>query len=111
MSENTTVAAGRNWIGRFLDFETLIGSGLIKFVYYAGLIGIALFVLFGMFGSLAGGFGDGYGNGGMGILGFILFPLFGVLMVILWRFYCELAILAFQIYNRMGEIRDRLPPG
>lgn len=105
MSEQPTRFEQTSFIGQFFSFEKLIGSGLIKFVYFAGLVGIALFTLFGMFGSLMG-----VGRSGFGVLGFILFPLIGALMVVMWRFYCELAILAFQIYSRMGEIRDRLPP-
>jgi len=31
-------------------------------------------------------------------------------VLIVWRYFCELAVLAYQIFNRLGEIRDRLPP-
>ena len=41
---------------------------------------------------------------------FILAPIIGVIYLVFWRFICEMWLLMFLMYARMGEIRDRLPP-
>ena len=41
-------------VNQFLNFNKLMGQGLVKIFYYLGLIGIALFVLFGILGGLRG---------------------------------------------------------
>jgi hypothetical protein len=44
-------------------------------------------------------------------LGTIIVALIAAVVGVLgWRFLCELWLLAFLIYGRMGEIRDRLAP-
>ena len=44
-------------------------------------------------------------------LGTILAALVGgAAAVLMWRFVSELWLLAFMIYARLGEIRDRLAP-
>ncbi len=89
---------------RFWGFDKLIGSSLIKIIYYAGLIAIGLTAL-GVLGAglMRGGFAGLVG----GLFVAALIVVFGA---VFWRFYCEIFILLFQIYNRLGEIRDRLPP-
>lgn len=105
----TTEEAGgfQSILSRFWGFDRLIGSALVKIVYYIGLIGIGLWVLVALLGSLrAMEYSAGAGLGG------ILITLVGAIFaVVFWRFTCELWVIIFQIYNRLGEIRDRLPPG
>lgn len=97
-------------IKRFLGFDHLIGSALIKVIYYVGLVGILLFTVMGMLGGgVMGAMSGGYGGGG-GVLMIILAPILGVIYLVFWRFICELWLLMFLMYNRMGEIRDRFPP-
>ena len=48
-------------------------------------------------------------NGGGSLLLFILAPIIGIIQLVFWRFVCELWLLMFLIFDRMGEIRDRLP--
>jgi|SRR5690606_11449534 len=97
-------------IKRFWGFDHLIGSVLIKIVYYIGLIGILLFTLAAIFGGgVMGAFGGSYG-GGPGLLMIIVALVMGVIYVVFWRFVCEMWLLMYLMYNRMGEIRDRLPP-
>ena len=43
----------------------------------------------------------------LGILGGATLLIFGAVM---WRFTCELWVLMFKIHDRIGEVRDRLPP-
>ena len=39
----------------------------------------------------------------------VIAPLAAAVAVLYWRFVCELFLLAFNTYERLGEIRDRLP--
>ncbi|HYC67987.1 DUF4282 domain-containing protein [Brevundimonas sp.] len=97
-------------IKRFWGFDHLIGSVLIKIVYYIGLVLILLFTVMGMLGGgLMGMMGLGEGGGGGAIM-IILAPILGVVYLVFWRFICEMWLLMYLMYNRMGEIRDRLPP-
>lgn len=95
-------------ISRFWGFEKLIGSALVKLVYYVGLIGIIISVLVAVFKALE--LMNGYGGGGLALGAIVTALLVGTCAVVFWRFIAELAVLAFQTYNRLGEIRDRLPP-
>ena len=95
-------------VKRFWGFDHMIGSALIKIIYYVGLVGIAIVTLMAMAGG-GGLFGNMMGAGG-GVLAIILALIGGVIYLVFWRFICELWLLMFLMYNRMGEIRDRLPP-
>ena len=89
----------RGLFARFWGFDRLIGSALIKIAYYIGLVLIVLSSLAGLVIGLTSG-------ETLAALGALLGAVVGV---VLWRFFCELAVLSFQTYNRLGEIRDRLP--
>lgn len=106
MSDQQSAVGQSSWFGKFLSFESLIGQDLIKFVYFAGLVVGAIVTIILMFASLA----SAGSSRGLGLMGLFVFPLIAAFALIVWRFYCELAILLFQMYHRMGEIRDRLPP-
>jgi hypothetical protein len=90
-------------IRRLFSFEDLIGPALVKLVYYVGAAGIAMFIgatlLAGVM-SLAGG------NFGAGAMQLLAAPAVGVVAFVYWRFLCELFILAFLAYDRLGEVRD-----
>ncbi|HEX8624667.1 MAG TPA: DUF4282 domain-containing protein [Allosphingosinicella sp.] len=105
-SEGADAGGFQSILSRFWGFDRLIGSALVKIVYYIGLVGIGLWVLIALFGSLRTlDYSVAAGLGG------ILITLVGaVFAVVFWRFTCELWLIIFQIYNRLGEIRDRLPP-
>ena len=103
----TAAQNGVNGIfSRFWGFDKLIGSTLIKFLYYAGLVGIGVYALIALFGTLAAA----QYNAGLALGGILVALAVAIFGTILWRFTCELWLLFFQIYNRLGEIRDRLPP-
>lgn len=92
-------------IGRFWGFEELLGASLIKLVYYIGLFAIGIGVVIAIFGSLLA-----IGEQGAGVLLMVLLaPIGGVLALIYWRFLCEIILLSFLMYDRLGEVRDRLP--
>lgn len=92
-------------IRRFWGFEKLIGPILVKVVYYIGLAGIGIATIVGMLTGLFQIAGGGFG----GLLAFLLSPMVGAVALVYWRFICEIFILAFETYARLGEIRDRLP--
>lgn len=96
-----------NFFTRMLGFEHLIGALLIKIVYWLGLAGIALYILFGL---AAVSQMSRYGAGSMGGLGLLAVLLGGAFALLFWRFMCELWMVVFKIHDRLGEIRDRLPP-
>ena len=110
MNDDTTRARGPGpirdggLIGRFWGFEELLGASLIKLVYYIGLFAIAIGVVLAVVGSLLA-----MGQQGAGALLMVLLaPIGGVLALIYWRFLCEIILLSFLMYDRLGEVRDKL---
>ena len=93
-------------ISRLLSFDVLIGGQLLKILYYVGLVGIVLWTLAALFAAL-----NAVQYSGVAFLGGLLVAaailIFGTLF---WRFTCELWMVIFKIHDRLGEIRDRLPP-
>lgn len=91
---------------RFIGFDRLLGPTLVKLVYYFGaalILGVtALFMLMGLMSVFSG-------NLGQGAMQLIAAPAVGTVAFIYWRFVCELFMLAFLAYERLGEVRDRLP--
>ncbi|MFB6262629.1 MAG: DUF4282 domain-containing protein, partial [Bradymonadaceae bacterium] len=87
---------------KFFKFESFISSRLIKVVFYLGLLfaGVGYVGVVGV--SL---FEDGVATAvGSAIGGGILL----VIGVLLWRVYCELAIVVFRIYEELNELRQEL---
>lgn len=94
-----------NWQA-FLNFDRMIATSVIKFLYWIGIVLIilgGLITFFGAFATMGYSFGAGLGQLIMAVLG----TLVGL---ILWRILCELYIVFFSIHDRLGDIRDRLPP-
>lgn len=92
-------------VGRFLGFDHLIGTVLVKIVYFVGAFGIAAAVVGGMFSAILSFFA---GNVSGGIMQLIAVPAVGAVALVYWRFICELFMLAFLAYDRMGEIKTLL---
>src|SRR5262245_36695270 len=94
-----------NLFQRFLNFDRLIGPRLVKIVYYVG----AAMIVLGMAGALlAAVFAMAGGNFGSGLMQLIAAPAVGAVAFIYWRFVCELFMLAFLTFERLGEVRDTL---
>ncbi len=90
---------------RLLGFDRLLGPVLVKIVYYVG----AAFIIGATgLGVLAGLISIFNGNIGGGAMQLIASPAVGAVGFVYWRFICELFMLAFLAYDRLGEIRDRL---
>lgn len=90
-------------IQRFLGFDRLIGPVLVKIIYWVAAAGILLAVggvLLSGVASLA------TGNIGGGVMQIIAGPAVGLVALVYWRFLCELFMVAFLSYERLGEIRD-----
>jgi len=90
---------------RFMSFDRLIGPRLVKIVYYFGAA-IILFALAG--GILSAVFSIAGGNLGQGGMQLIAAPAVAAVAFVYWRFLCELFMLAFLAYERLGEVRDAL---
>ena len=90
-----------NVVSQFLSFDKLMGQGLVKIVYFLGIIAIGLGVLFGVlgaFGMMAIDFGSGLGM-------LIGAPLAGIIGICFLRFACELYIAIFRIADDISAIR------
>jgi len=94
-------------VGLFLTFAKLIATGLIKVFYWIGIAGIALTTLITFLGAFAA-FGQSFAAG-LGML--IMAPIGGVIAVIFWRFICEVYIVIFGMYDRLGAIQESLGGG
>ena len=88
---------------RLLSFDRLIGPLLVKLVYYVGAaaivlgaVGVLLTAIFSLFG----------GNVGFGFVQLIAVPAVAAVGLVYWRFLCELFMLAFLAYERLGQVRD-----
>jgi hypothetical protein len=88
------------FLQRFLSFEKLIAPTLIKIIYWIGIAAVVL-------GCLASGVGMMSYNAAQGLLAIVIGIPVGI---IAWRFWCEIILVTFGIYDRLGEIRDKVSP-
>jgi len=88
---------------RLLGFDRLLGPALVRLVYYFGAAVIVTMVGFNLLMALMGMFA---GNVSAGAMRFIATPAVAAVVFIYWRFLCELFMLAFLAYERLGEVRD-----
>lgn len=88
-------------VSRFTTFDKLLATGLIKVLYWVGIVFIAIGVLFGAFSAFGQGFLAGLGT-------IIAAPIVGAVALIFWRFLCEIYIAIFGMYNRLGDISEKL---
>lgn len=90
-------------LARFLSFDRLLGTSLVKFVYYVGAAAIAGVALLGLLFAVLAIVG---GNFGPGLMQLIAVPAVAAVGLVYWRFLCELFMLAFLAFDRLGEVRD-----
>ncbi|MEZ6023437.1 MAG: DUF4282 domain-containing protein [Hyphomonadaceae bacterium] len=93
----------RTLIQRLLGFDRLLGPLLVKLVFYFGAVVIAGMVCIGIVVGLLAIVSGNFGSGAMQLLAA---PTVGAVAFVYWRFLCELFILAFLAYERLGEVRD-----
>jgi hypothetical protein len=86
------------------SFESMITPDIIRFVFIIGLIANGI-VAIGTLISLT------IHSGVIGFLGGILLgAIVFAISCILWRIYCELILVLFNINDRLGAIKDTLAP-
>lgn len=89
-------------INQFLSFDKLIGTTLIKVMYYIGLVGIGLYAVIAFLGGL-GMMTQNFLAG----LGMMLAALIGAAVGLLfWRFICEIYLLFFRISDDVRDIKN-----
>jgi hypothetical protein len=76
---------------------------LVKLVYYVGAAIIVFGAIAVLFAALMSLF---TGNFGQGFVQLIAVPAVAAVGLVYWRFMCELFMLAFRSYERLGQVRD-----
>ncbi|WP_158258018.1 DUF4282 domain-containing protein [Sphingopyxis lindanitolerans] len=93
-------------IGDLFKFDKMVAPTVLRVVYWLGLIGIVLACLMSIFGAIQ--MMSYSATTGLGTLLVAIIALaFGTLV---WRIIIEIYMVIFSINDRLGEIRDRLPP-
>jgi hypothetical protein len=76
---------------------------LVKLVYYLGMAAIVFGAIGVLFAALMSIF---TGNLPQGFVQLIAGPAVAAVAHVYWRFVCELFMLAFRGYERLGQVRD-----
>ena len=89
-------------LSNFIGFDKLMGTTLIKALYYLGLVGIILFAIGGVFA--------GFGSMGRSFLGglvaIIVALLTAAVLIVFWRFMCEIYMLFFRMSDDLRDIKN-----
>jgi len=86
----------------FLTFDKLLSSRLIRVLYLLGLIAGGLVAIGSLFSAFSKMRYDLSGGAG-GVVVVLVLAIVGLLA---WRLVCEAMILAFAMYDRLGEINE-----
>jgi hypothetical protein len=82
----------------FLSFDRFITPGIIRIVFVLGLLLIALVTLVRVL----------FGIWSLRIFGGVIVPLIGMcVFAVLWRIYCELILVFFDMRDKLTTIADR----
>lgn len=92
-----------NIVNRFLNFDKMMGTSIIKVLYYIGMVFIAL----GVIGSMLGALGSMGGNFFGGLIALLMAPVMGLIGLLFWRFMCEIYLLFFKISDDLSAIKLR----
>ncbi|HAE93647.1 MAG TPA: hypothetical protein DCG65_03750 [Hyphomonas atlantica] len=94
---------GHKMIQRLLTFDKLIGTTLIKILYYIGLVGIGLYAII----MLLTGLGVMVSQSFLGGIGIVIAAIIGgAISLLFWRFMCELYMLFFRISDDVRELKE-----
>ncbi|MBC7767184.1 MAG: DUF4282 domain-containing protein [Phycisphaerales bacterium] len=91
-----------SFLQSLLSFDRLLGPTLVKIVYF---VGAAVILMIGAGTLLTAVFTLAGGNIGGGFVQLLAAPAVAAVAFVYWRFLCELFMLAFLTYERLGEIR------
>ncbi len=91
-------------VGDMFQFDRMIAPTVLKIIYWIGLVGIVVYILVALAGSLGMMAYSPVGGLGMLLLA-ILGGLFGLLF---WRVMIEVYMVLFGIFERLGDVRDHL---
>ena len=91
----------------FLSFEKMLATRIIRVVYLIGLVAAAIIGLIALVGSLIALFSGNIGNG---LAGIVVTVVGVVVWLLVWRLSCEVWIVMFGIYDRLGEIKANTTP-
>lgn len=94
-------------VNRFLSFEKLMAGGLVKAVYWIGMVAIILFTLYRFVMSFT--VFQYSATTALGML--VATPIVGVLSLVFWRVICELYLVLFRISDQLKDIREALVKG
>ena len=95
----------------FFGFKRMVSPFFITILYFVGLITIVLAIGFALWRgpqSMPAMPMLSLPDIAQMILGYVAILLCGLLAILIWRFYCELLIVLFGIFNRLGDIKEAL---
>jgi hypothetical protein len=82
----------------FLSFDTFITPRIIRVVFALGLLVIAIVTLVRVV----------YGIWTLNLLGGVILPLVGACVVtLLWRIYCEVILVFFDMRDKLADLAAR----
>jgi uncharacterized protein DUF4282 len=85
-------------MSEFLSFDTFITPRIIRIVFVIGLLLIALTTLMRVL----------WGIWNLSLFAGVILPLLGACVVtLLWRIYCELLLVFFDMRDKLAEIAAR----
>jgi len=91
----------------FLSFEKMLATRIIRVVYLIGLVAAVIIGLIAFVGSLIALFSGNIANG---LAGIVVTVVGVVVWLLVWRLSCEVWIVMFGIYDRLGEIKANTTP-
>ncbi len=98
------------FLAAFFGFKRMVSPVFIRLFYYLGLLAIIAGAVAALMGK--GPVYDELMQTGLNIGGavgyYIAVVLVSLIIILIWRFYCELLIVLFSIFNRLGDISAAL---
>lgn len=98
------------FLAAFFGFKRMVSPFFIGIVYFVGLISIIV----GIGAALYTGPQTVFAQAGFDMSGMMLYAAYagivalGLAAILIWRFYCEMLIVLFSIFNRLSDIKSVL---
>jgi len=99
---------GKGGLKNFLNFETMITPSIMKLYY---IIGTVLIIFTTLVGSGVAFFApiiamSNVGGFFLGVLAWLITLISGVVSLVVFRIFCEVLILFFQMFGKLKDIKD-----